>query len=272
MTDNFGRIKANVEAFFGRSNSTFESYLANTLQDGLDSIARELNLWFLSVYPDSSFFSNFPFANEAAVEAMPNTGGFMSRGWFFTTENVMKYQVAEPATPTWNTISIDGILYLKKYNLTGGEEGHVGIVDPTVFYTYDLSERGTPEIATIEDGQIILQPCPDNTYVYSVAYRRTSLGALAADADTNDFITNYPQLALMLGMMYAALYYKALDQYTFFKNEIYGPKGLMSKVANSNRKHFVSKDNLVPDLMSPIAQPDGCHATSKGYWRGYRGC
>lgn len=68
---------------------------------------------------------------------------------------------------------------------------------------------GRPAFYAFHNGEITLMPVPDGSYTLVVRYY-ARLSDLSADADTNDVLTNYPDLYLYAALTHAAVW--AQDQ------------------------------------------------------------
>lgn len=275
MANNLGRISSECASYFGRTNSDITAILANGLQDELDSLARSLNLWFLEVNPTPTFFSNFPFADVTALTALPSsTDKSVERGWFYTVADQIAYTIAYPTTAlgvtTWNDENLAQILYIKKMTLDGREEGELRIIPLSNFYGYTSTTGGQPQVATIEGGKLILNPKPDDTYLYMIGYKRNSLGTLSAVTDTNPFIENYPQLAILVAMRLCARYYKSPDEMALFEGEI---QKYINQIAKDNRRKYTDNRPVMGIFASRDAQKGSItgryHIDASGFYGGW---
>ena len=72
------------------------------------------------------------------------------------------------------------------------------------------SSTGTPKVYTIIGTQFQLAPAPDTTYTVEIAYY-AKYAAFSADADTNNLLSNHPEIYLY-GALMAAEPFLGIDQ------------------------------------------------------------
>lgn len=64
---------------------------------------------------------------------------------------------------------------------------------------------GQPYYFSVHNGELTLMPVPDAEYTITLRYY-ARLADLSADSDTNDVLTNYPQLYMYQAMIHAAMW------------------------------------------------------------------
>lgn len=226
-----------VERRYGMADKQLLDSLADLFMAEMDAICRKYSLWFMNKEPDPDFITNFPITSGAALA---DSNYCMAQGWLYTLSGKSKYELYAPyykesATTRnkypayWLRHTVKHINYATVYDASGNNTAALQFVpyaDILRGGQFSSSANSEPQLISIyNEGintPIVLYPEPDDEYYIALGYTLMKLPKLIGPESTNDFMTYYPDVAMLIGQMIAAKHNKNWDEYGLFQQELYG--------------------------------------------------
>lgn len=214
-----------------------EKYISDTLWNKIATLYRQNNLWFSKVTPDPAFTINFPIATDAALVALDTAGyNWPSAGWLYVVDGTSTYEVYNPINPVstastthiysyWMKQDVKNIDTVYEYDLTGSQVGEIAVLgrEKTMAKSnYGTANEGQPTTVSLYKNGfrsfLVFNPVPDDYYLYQVAYSLASPTPFDTPESSNQFMENYPDVAVNMGLQAAAEHYEKWDTSAYYKN------------------------------------------------------
>lgn len=214
-----------------------EKYIADTLWNRISTLYRQNNLWFSKVTPDPMFTTNFPIATVADLVSLDVAGyRWPSAGWLYVVDGTSTYEVYNPVYPTstastthlsnyWLKQDVKNIDTIYEYDLTGSQVGEIAVLgrEKTMAKSnYGTANKGHPNTVSLYKNGfrsfLVFNPVPDGYYLYQVAYSLASPTPFDTPESTNQFMENYPDVVVNMGLQAAAEHYEKWDTSSYYNN------------------------------------------------------
>lgn len=271
-------VKQRILERFPRLDPKFSNAIEDDMPDWIRNLSETYPYSLLTLYPGQRIFSQFPFADAAALAALtPMAGHWVDTAWLVTSPGVATYDVYHPLEDQeadddswWVPCRMQSVDYVYEFSPKGNFAGSLDTPDfEQGLLMASFKSRGRPRMMMWQNletkAQITFNPTPDKAYLYAVQFvlkdppmYQDGVDGTGDPIIRNRFITAAPEAVILYGLLQAARFANESSMKQDFMMDLFGedaanygsgssPKGgLLGKlkrdtiVRNRNARNSVS--------------------------------